>query len=382
MLNRMKTFLKTNRYVFNIIKNYSIKKNTTQYLKNRKYYEKIPDVSFDSLLKKKKEKYNINFSFHDNMRILCYYDNSGWLEKHIIPALEEFGLVDELYFKDEVPSSSYEKQQKINGEKLYNFVKSKDYKYDFIFIGGARGHIGSKFLKKVMTKFNIPIINFQLDDKQAFNEKFNDLLIGSLESAKGSILTFTAAKYCVDWYLKENCPAIYLAEGSNSDLFYPDWNIEKNIDVGFFGARYGVRADLINYLNQNGINAKGYGPGWESGFLSFEEQLIKIQRTKILLSHEGIGYNYWPACLKLRNFDYAFCGSAILTSYNSELGDWFSLNDEILCYYNFDDAVDIINYHLENDSALEKLRHSAYNRAIKDHKWSNRLNVVLNLLSK
>lgn len=86
--------------------------------------------------------------------------------------------------------------------------------------------------------------------------------------------------------------------------------------------------------------------------------------------------------MKLRTFDYALCGSAIITSYNSEIGDWFKINDEILCYYNFNDAVDIIKYYINNNSELESLRRAAYDRAINEHTWYHRFEKVFKLLSK
>lgn len=375
-------YLKKNKYIFRANKYLKNQKLTSNYLKQRDYYSKFSKVSFGDLFAEKKKKFNINFEFDKKLNILFFYDNSDWVDYHILPALKEFGYVETLYFKDQISLSLYKEERKRNGENLYGKVSKNFGKYDVIFIGGIAGQIDSNYLNKIMKEFSIPIINFQLDDKQKFSNTYNDLMVGSLEAAKGSILTFTNAKYCVDWYLKEDCPAIYLAEGSNPDLFRPDWEANKNIDVAFFGANYGLREDLIQFLRRNNIDARGYGPGWESGFLSVKDQINMIQRTKILLSHEGIQYANWPACLKLRTFDYALCGSAIITSYNSEIGDWFKINDEILCYYNFNDAVDIIKYYINNNSELESLRRAAYDRAINEHTWYHRFEKVFKLLSK
>ena len=382
MIDTLKNYLKKNKYIFRGNKYLKNQKLISNYLKHRDYYSKISKVSFSDLFVQKKKKFNINFQFDKKLNILFFYNNGGWLDYHILPALKEFGYVETLYFKESIPLSSYKVERKRNGENLYSKVLKNSGKFDVIFIGGISGQIDSNYLNKIMKDFSVPIINFQFDDKQKFSNTYDDIIIGSLEAAKGSILTFTNAKYCVDWYLKEGCPAIYLAEGSNPDLFRPDWEVSKDIDVAFFGANYGLREGLIQCLRKNNIDARAYGPGWNSGFLSAEDQINMIQRTKILLSHEGIQYANWPACLKLRTFDYALCGSAIITSYNSEIGDWFKINDEILCYYNFNDAVDIIKYYINKDSELDVLRRAAYDRAIKEHTWYHRFEKVFKLLSK
>lgn len=344
----------------------------------RSHYNKMLSVACDTLLASKVQQYNITFRYNDKLRILFFYGGSGsWLDLHFRSTFARFGECDELVFVDKPVLTQQEVDS--NGRILSSYlVKKRD--YDVIIIGGSEGHIPQRALTETMNRYHIPILNFQFDPKQRFKKVINGVEHGSIEAAKGTLLTFTNAKYVVDWYLKEGCPAVYLAAGSNPDIYFSDPSVCKDIDVAFFGAKYGRRAQLVEYLAKNGINARGYGPGWDSGYLSFEKQNQLMQRTKIALSHEGIGYSYWPTCIKLRTFDTALAGTVLLTSYSSELPDWFRLNEEILCYYNFDDAVDIARYYLARPAELGRIAKAAQKRGLNEHTWWHRFDHIFGLL--
>ena len=338
----------------------------------------MPPVDGDVLLAGKIRQYNITFRKKEKLRLLFFYGGRGsWLDQHLRSTFARFGECDELYFVDKAVLTQQEVDS--NGRTLSSHLAGKR-NYDAIIIGGSEGHIPQRALTEAMSRYHIPILNFQFDPKQRFQRVICGVEHGSIEAARGTLLTFTNAKYAVDWYLKEGCPAVYLAEGSNPDIYFSASSASKEIDVAFFGAKYGRRAQLVEYLAKNGINAQGYGPGWDSGFLSFEKQNQLMQKTRIALSHEGIGYSYWPTCIKLRTFDTALAGTVLLTSYSSELPDWFRLNEEILCYYNFDDAVDIARYYLARPLELQRIGRAAQLRALNEHTWWHRFNHVFELL--
>ncbi|QJW91173.1 glycosyltransferase family 1 protein [Spirosoma taeanense] len=348
-----------------------------QYYKSlRDFYISKPSRPFDEVITEKIRLYDTTFTYRTDLNILMFYDNSGWLDKHIKPTLNQFGKVDTAFFNDQ---NGY-KDREVNANTLLNYTSSNN--YDLIFIGGSRGHISNEVLRKIMYEYKVPIINFQFDDKQIFNRKVNDYQTGSLEAAYGCTLTFTNAKYSIDWYLKEGCPAVYLPEGSLPSLYYPDKAVKKDVDVAFFGQKYGLRGKLVKHLHRNNINVVAYGPGWQNGFVEFEIQRQLIQRTKIVISHEGVGYSFWPSHIKGKTFDFALSGACLLTSYSSELPDWFVLNQEILCYYNFEDAVDIIHYYLSHHDERSTIAHNAYLKALNYHTWWHRFDMIFKLLDK
>ena len=347
------------------------KEVSLRYKKFQKTYGTNYNKQRTNLLRDRIKKYNLN-GVRDNPKILFVADTSGWLKEHIIPALECIGKVDVFEVLD-AHIFSEEKRNK-NGRELIKILRTD--KYDCVFLGGIRGQINSVALEAMENRFQLPVFNFQLDDKQVFSRIHQNVEVGVKASLLGSTVTMTNSKYALPWYDAVKSYALYLPEGSSPDLYKP-LCVDKKYDVAFFGSLYGFREELYLKLKSRGINVNGFGPGWDSGFLSFEEQNRKMNESWIILSHEGIGYDVWPAHIKGKTFDIAMSGGVLLTSFSSELADWFQIGKEVLCYSNPDDAYDIIEYYLQHKEELLKIGRYARDKVHFEHTWENRFRFLI-----
>ena len=80
--------------------------------------------------------------------------------------------------------------------------------------------------------------------------------------------------------------------------------------------------------------------------------------------------------LKPRDFEIPMSGALYLTLYNIELRDYYKIGQEIVCFYNNKDLLNLINYYLINEKEAEKIRIKGYKKAIANHKWEDRFKFV------
>ncbi|MBI5100215.1 MAG: glycosyltransferase family 1 protein [Nitrospirae bacterium] len=162
--------------------------------------------------------------------------------------------------------------------------------------------------------------------------------------------------------------------------FYCPLGLERDMDVVFVGANYGIRKTLVEKLRGYGVHVHGFGVGWPNGPVSPEEMVRLYSRAKIVLGTGVVGYMSGVKHLKGRDFEVPMCGALYLTSYNPELCDFFDIGREILCYGSIEEGAELIRWFLRNPEESEKIRASARNRSIRDHTWEKRLKNLFDLL--
>ncbi len=126
-------------------------------------------------------------------------------------------------------------------------------------------------------------------------------------------------------YKEKNLNAYFALHESNERI-YKNLDIQKDIDVIFFGALKANRIEYINRLKENKINLKIVGPANNNGALISNEELNQlINRSKIVLnfsstgnknkfySHKTFAFNY--LILKGRVMISGLCGSLCISEY-------------------------------------------------------------------
>lgn len=235
---------------------------------------------------------------------------------------------------------------------------------------------------RVFTDRGIWTILMGLDDKHKLATRIEKgMVIGQEQVAPLVDVYWTTWKAALPYFWKIGARPIYLAEGADP-AFHRPIKLERDIDVLFLGARYGTREKMVSYLRRQGFNVTAYGKGWPSGYVSFEESVELVNRSKVVLGIGGVGHLDEVQHLKGRDFEVPMCGAVYLTTYNPELTDWYSLGKEVLCYSSSQNCAEMLDWLLRDQATQAQIRAAALSRAQQDHTWEKRLSVVFRELGK
>jgi hypothetical protein len=190
---------------------------------------------------------------------------------------------------------------------------------------------------------------------------------------------------CFDWGKGQEHPNCYCLEvPQDSRVFYPDPNVQKDIDISFTGSlnhSWNDRNVVIEKLRNAGFNVVaggGRGPGHDN--LPIEEYANMFRRSKICLNL-SYGHGGKPQ-RKGRSFEIAASRAFMLTNcpqmFSGVGGTWF---DENVHYASFDDnnLIDKVRYYLDHPEEREVIANNIYNHYMSwyapNHFWSEILNI-------
>jgi spore maturation protein CgeB len=224
-------------------------------------------------------------------------------------------------------------------------------------------------------------------------------------------------------YRRVGARPIYCQEAANPNFYKPSPG-EFLYDVSFVGQKYGDRALLVQRLFGAGIRVHVFGPGWISDKrqqpslvkrlrsqtprslaqsflgrlrhkpnnslskgnlpveflhepLSDEDMVKTFSRSKINLGFSSCGNTAFGkervTQVRLRDFEIPMSGGFSLTEYMPELGEFFELGREVICYHDAADLVDKVKHYLAHDQEREAVGVAGHQRALRDHTWQKRL---------
>ena len=163
-------------------------------------------------------------------------------------------------------------------------------------------------------------------------------------------------------YKEKNLNACF-APHETDERIYKNLNIQKDIDILFFGALKANRIEFINKLKKNKINIKIVGPANNNDALVSNEELNQlINRSKIVLnfsstgnknkfySHKTFAFNYLIS--KGRVLISGLCGSLCISEYAPAYKLIFK--EGVLPEFNdAEEMITKIKYFLNNKNALK-----------------------------
>lgn len=380
----LKDKLLSNKIVWNINKNikaYQIEKN---YEKIKKYYERI-ETSFktEDLLKAK------GWTGNKNSKFKIFYFGGDPLQDFggFNQALEEISDL-KLFYKRDGSYGQYSRGQARDEnldwlELLFQRYKlEENWVPDILLMQSFGFNINIQKMKMLKAKYGFKVINIGMDERLSYKLGIENGFEKGIAGLNEIIdLALVTTPECVDWYLKEEIPALYFPLASNEKVYYPVKDIEKSIDVGFIGRKYGIRKDIVNFLKLNGINVKAFGPGWESSILDVSQNNTFYNSCKIVLGTANIGYSNKLMNPKLRDFEVPLSGTLYITNYTKELAELFEEDKEIIFYQNRKELLKKIKFYLENEPLREKIAKAGYNRAVVEHTYTKRLTNIFNFIS-
>lgn len=332
--------------------------------------------------------YNPNFSKRAQGDLRVFWvgvnknqDESGFLQalKRISKvtvftnAHKEYGLLKQ--DSDESNKKSIFGIRKSNAELLLSQVSKASEE------GGVDVLIGQMFArlipKEVLIKIQamgIPVINISMDDRLPglWLNSQNNIIEGSLGLVPGVDMMLTTSPETCLWYGLEKTPALFWPLASDPSVFSSDSESSKDIDVLFIGNKYGVREEIISYLDSRGINVECYGSGWPNGNINAEQMAYHTKRARIILGIGTIGYCNDVYTLKLRDFDSLVSGSLYLTHRNPDLCALFEEGKEIEFYKSPKEAYEKLLYYLDNPNLIEQIGLNGKKAAISNHTWDIR----------
>jgi len=144
------------------------------------------------------------------------------------------------------------------------------------------------------------------------------------------------------------------------DVFYSQ---DRPIDLVFFGERESRwRKQRLDYLYNKFPSAHFYGKGWPNGFVNREKLVETYKSAKI-----GINIHNSTGPINKRLFELPAFGVMQICDNKCRLGQIFNLDNEVIGFDNITEAVDLIQYYLDNDDERKKIAWNGHNRLIHEY---------------
>ncbi|EIF50997.1 glycosyltransferase [Sulfurovum sp. AR] len=310
-----------------------------------------------------------NFSGRKLNIITLFHTINTFAENNIIAPLKELGDVDIFELTPVAHSKEWYKYKSQKNRLMLNFVDNitSKKKVDVIMIY-ITGHGTDMETLKKLREYNIPIISECYDDERKFRSRKgkDGIYRGMKDVCKYFDLSLTTSKSAIIKYLVEGGHPIYKDFAGNEKI-YKNLYLEKEYDVGFVGASYGVRGEYINFLRQNGISVYTKGNGWKEGFAEADEMIEIFNKSKIVLGFSTVGKNDDIYILKGRDFEVPFTGSFYITGYHEELKEYFELEKDIETYTSKEDLLKKVIYYLSHEQEREAIAQNGYQKCLQNY---------------
>jgi hypothetical protein len=147
----------------------------------------------------------------------------------------------------------------------------------------------------------------------------------------------------------------------------------RDLGVLFLGAAYGVRRELVSALQRRGLPVVARGHGWPGAYVTFDGAVQLISRAQIVLGISSVGAMDDVTILKGRDFEVPMCGACYVTQHVEELGDYFEVGRDLVCYSNERQAAEALHGLLRDPERQEQMRVRALRRSLEQHTWERRL---------
>jgi len=220
----------------------------------------------------------------------------------------------------------------------------------------------------------MPVINIAMDDRLPFHWSTQDgVRLGSIGLGTGMNMVLTTCSDTCLWYKAEGCPSLFWPLASDPRLFKRENGKERDIDVLFIGDCYGIRGEIVAYLERRGIKVDCYGNGWPNGYVNADQNIALSARARIILGIGTVGHCSDVFTIKLRDFDALMTGALYITHRNPDLCKIFKEGEEIECYDSPQEAANKISYYLEHQVERERIGRNGQTKAVSDHNWDERL---------
>jgi|GEM_PF-1005678 len=160
---------------------------------------------------------------------------------------------------------------------------------------------------------------------------------------------------------------------------------ERRIDCSFVGglsAAHSQAGQLFEYLAQKTpIQFWGYGLETlpedslvrprHGGEVWGRQMFEKLSNSKIVVNrHIDVAANF---ANNMRLFEATGCGALLITDYKDNLGELFSIGEEVVAYRSAEECALLIQYYLDNPSEAEAIARAGQARTLREHSYQKRM---------
>ena len=255
----------------------------------------------------------------------------------------------------------------LDSEKVIQDIQK--YNPDAIILNSG-GLCVEKKLRNVLNNQKIDLIGISLSDPDVY--PYN----GAKYAADFSLF-YTNSKYSYfNQYKREdvNIKLLPFAASVSHHYYMPE--VHKKYDLVIVGHARSERRKTVSKLTEI-CNVGLYGDGWKNGLglVSGEKQVAAINSGKMYLSFSRTMAGFEN--VKVGLFEAMACNQFVITSYMEELEDYFKIGEELVCYKNEDELIELVQYYLAHEAEREKIRKAGYEHFLREHKYQDRWKRVL-----
>ena len=269
----------------------------------------------------------------------------NYLNKYLISKFSNFYNVESLYLTDYKKENFSEIIDHINQTIISKNINVVFFDVDFMkFINFFFIQKIEKNVKKILVTYD----DYALHEMNAITANACDVVL--------SQCPLSVLKY------KEKGYEAYFMPPENDGTMFKNYNLEKKIDVLFFGQVRADRRDFIDFLTKNGISVKTVGDG--SGWVDDNELFKLISKSKIVLnfskslgstvasymSEDVYKFHYH---LKGRIIQSGLCGTLCVSEYSPGQEVIFNEND-LPTFQSKEECLDILKRFLDDEELLKK----------------------------
>lgn len=308
-------------------------------------------------------------------------------------------------------------------ERLLETVKTE--KPDVMFTVLFSYELDKKVISRISEKTDTKTVNWFCDDHWRFDNY-------SRHWTPCFDWVVTTAASALPKYARMGYKNVIKSQWGCNHTIYRKLNLPLEYDATFIGLPHGDRRETVRTIHEAGINVQCWGKGWESGRLTQDEMIRVFNQSRINLnlsnasvytepkrwknlartaisdlleivpfgSHiktvgkarlsglsssksntkvsakDSTVYEKCPDQIKGRNFEVPGCGGFLLTSMVENLGDYYEIGKEVVCFENVDDAIEKIRYYLEHEEERASIAQAGYLRTLHEHTYAARFNAI------
>lgn len=353
---------------------------------------KLPQVFCDSFYKYTKENAleiakdkvkNRVFNNVTDINFILFIPVVNW-EAAIIERFSKMGVCHHCniestgFFKSKI---EWEKYKLLNTKNIHDFF-DKNYdesKLNIVFMYLSEFHFDITTVEKLRKK-NTIIINFNWDDILHYKRSHKGQSAGISALAKVVDFNLTMSISSLTQYVRDNA-AVFHWDGLDSINNKQPEIIKPKINrVLFYGARYGYRGPLIEYLIKRGVPIDVYGKGWDTDFIEYDELLEKIPSYSLNLGISTIAYSRRLCCFKGRDLEVPYNKGLYLVNDHKEITNVYKANKEVLVYRSKSDCYEKINAVLANPDNYLNIKAAGAAKA-ETLSWDSRIRYLLMLVN-
>jgi spore maturation protein CgeB len=131
-------------------------------------------------------------------------------------------------------------------------------------------------------------------------------------------------------------------------------------------------------------------PHWpeliDDGLFRYHRELAYYNELPCLYNVATINFNATSRQMKgavnQRVFDVPACTAFLLTDYQEQIDELFTVGEEVICYKEPDEIGELVKYYLNHESKRKQIAEKGYERVIRDHTYVSRVTGIVETMRR